>query len=88
VDWIHVAQDRDQWRTVNTVMNLDYLSDCSFSEGLFSMELVGWLVPYFARKMTSFFAGVCVLYPSPVIILAKFSIDVIANFPFCVPPFC
>jgi hypothetical protein len=23
VDWIHLAQDRDQWRTVvNTVMNL------------------------------------------------------------------
>jgi len=22
VDWIHVAQDRDQWWAVNTVMNL------------------------------------------------------------------
>jgi hypothetical protein len=22
VDWIHLAQDRDKWRLVNTVMNL------------------------------------------------------------------
>jgi hypothetical protein len=22
VDWIHLAQGRDQWRAVNTVMNL------------------------------------------------------------------
>jgi hypothetical protein len=30
VEWIHLAQDRDRWRTlVNTVMNLRVLVPCS-----------------------------------------------------------
>jgi len=40
VDWIHVAQDRDQWRAVvNTVINLPFPYKAS-KEGLCSLELV------------------------------------------------
>jgi hypothetical protein len=51
MNWIHLAQDRDQWRTgVSTVMNLwgsikcgefiDWMSDLVSQDGLCFMELV------------------------------------------------
>jgi hypothetical protein len=50
-DWIDLAQDRDQWRVlVSIVMNLQFpenvgkFSNSSTSDGLLSsMEFVGWL---------------------------------------------
>jgi hypothetical protein len=37
VDWIDMAQDRDQWRAlVNTVLNLDNECPCCFPVGYFA----------------------------------------------------